>query len=467
MTMSQSLSKQSGSTQARVLEELVEEITTKLQAGEPVSLEAYADGHPEFAGQLRELLPALQVLAELGSGDAGGSEVARTPQPAPEWQFGTLGDFRLLREVGRGGMGVVYEAEQISLNRRVALKVLPFAGALDAKQLQRFKNEAQAAAGLHHTNIVPVHAVGCERGVHYYAMQFIDGRTLAAVIAELRVLAGQDQSRPEPSSELSAAAEALVRGQTAPERRSASNDQPTVASPAPDGQGAAETVMQVVTSTGRSVRNPAYFGAVARLGVQAAEALEHAHQLGVIHRDVKPGNLLVDGRGNLWVTDFGLAHCQSQVGLTMTGDLVGTLRYMSPEQALAKRVVDRPPHGYLLAGGNAVRVVDAGAGLCGERPRGVAAANRFRGAEAAAEVQQGDPGGPGNDRAEGAGQEPGRALRHRPGGGRRPAPLPGIQADPGPAADASAARAEVGEAAPESVLVRGLRSSPGSLTGRG
>src|SRR5207253_130876 len=99
-----------------------------------------------------------------------------------------LGDFQLLREVGRGGMGVVYEAEQISLGRRVALKVLPFAATLDGRQLQRFKNEAQAAACLHHTNIVPVYAVGCERGVHYYAMQFIDGQTLATLIRDLRRL---------------------------------------------------------------------------------------------------------------------------------------------------------------------------------------------------------------------------------------------------------------------------------------
>src|SRR5262249_24991812 len=92
-------------------------------------------------------------------------------------------------------------------------------------------------------------------------------------------------------------------------------------------------------STERSTRSPAYFRTVAQLGVQAAEALEHAHQLGVVHRDIKPANLLVDGRANLWVTDFGLAHCQGQAGLTMTGDLVGTLRYMSPEQALAKRAL--------------------------------------------------------------------------------------------------------------------------------
>src|SRR5262249_59567756 len=86
-------------------------------------------------------------------------------------------------------------------------------------------------------------------------------------------------------------------------------------------------------------RAPACFRAVAELGRQAAEGLDHAHQLGVIHRDVKPGNLLLDGFGKLWITDFGLAHCQSQASLTLTGDLVGTLRYMSPEQALAQRLV--------------------------------------------------------------------------------------------------------------------------------
>src|SRR5205823_6547365 len=97
-----------------------------------------------------------------------------------------FGDFRIVREVGRGGMGVVYEAEQLSLGRRVALKVLPFAGTMDYRQLQRFYNEARAAASLHHPHIVPVYAVGSERGVHYYAMQLIDGQTLAALIQDLQ-----------------------------------------------------------------------------------------------------------------------------------------------------------------------------------------------------------------------------------------------------------------------------------------
>jgi serine/threonine protein kinase/tetratricopeptide (TPR) repeat protein len=223
---------------------------------------------------------------------------------------GTLGDFRILREVGRGGMGVVYEAEQLSLHRHVALKVLPFAGTLDPRQLQRFRNEAQAAACLHHTNIVPVYYVGQDRGVHYYAMQFIEGQTLASLIHQLR----QAQAAP-----------------------AAAPPEGTMAYTPPRGPATESAALQATSATGSRGRD--HFRRVAALGVQAAEALEYAHQMGVIHRDVKPANLLLDGRGNLWVTDFGLAHVQSEASLTLSGDLVGTLRYMSPEQALAKRVV--------------------------------------------------------------------------------------------------------------------------------
>jgi WD40 repeat protein len=181
--------------------------------------------------------------------------------------------------------------------------------------LQRFKNEAQAAAHLQHQHIVPVYYVGCERGVHFYAMQFIEGQTLAAVIHELRQLA---EAKPVEMA-----------------RESPEQTGPWVRSPVAVAES---TGALAALSTERSTRSPGYFRTVASLGVQAAEALEHAHQLGIIHRDVKPANLLVDGAGRLWVTDFGLAHLQSQPGLTMTGDLVGTLRYMSPEQALAQRV---------------------------------------------------------------------------------------------------------------------------------
>jgi len=213
-------------------------------------------------------------------------------------------------------MGVVYEAEQISLGRRVALKVLPFAGMLDSRQLQRFVNEARAAACLHHPNIVPVHAVGNERGVHYYAMQLIEGRTLADVIRDL--------ARPE-----------------GPNPASAQEQRTTAYAPGDPWPSPCGTTRAAhADTTLLAARGREHFRSVARLGVQAAEALEYAHQTGVLHRDVKPANLLLDDRGNLWVTDFGLAHIQHGEGnLTLTGDLVGTLRYMSPEQALAKRVV--------------------------------------------------------------------------------------------------------------------------------
>ena len=166
------------------LAEVVEELTARLKAGEAVDLDAWLAERPVYADELRRLFPMLRLLAELSrSGEA--SAPAISPD---EVASGRLGDFRLVREIGKGGMGIVYEAEQISLLRRVALKVLPFAATMDPRHLQRFHNEAQAAACLHHTNIVPVFFVGSERGVHFYAMQYIDGQSLAEVIQGLRPL---------------------------------------------------------------------------------------------------------------------------------------------------------------------------------------------------------------------------------------------------------------------------------------
>jgi serine/threonine protein kinase len=307
--MSDSRSVSEGNGSGGVLAELLDELTARCQAGEAIDWERVERNHPEHAGELRRLLPALVALADLSHPEEGRPATPGVAAGA-DLVRGILGDYRIVREVGRGGMGVVYEAQQMSLARRVALKVLPFAATLDARQLQRFKNEAQAAACLQHQHIVPVYAVGCERGVHYYTMQFIDGQTVAAMIAELRRTSGpKTAAEPEPTSPYT---------------------------PCPGG---GETVAVAALSTEHSTRSLAFFRSVAELGRQAAEGLDHAHQLGVIHRDVKPANLMLDSRGNLWITDFGLAHCQSQASLTMTGDLVGTLRYMSPEQALAKRVI--------------------------------------------------------------------------------------------------------------------------------
>src|SRR5262245_18869888 len=151
--------------------EIVERLTARIKAGERFGPDELAVEFPDHADALSRLLPTMQMLAGLSEsvGREGGETVLLTPaQP--------LGDFRLIREVGRGGMGIVYEGEQLSLRRRVALKILPFAGTLDPKQLQRFKREVQAAAHLDHPNIVPVHFVGCDRDVHYYAMRYIEGQ---------------------------------------------------------------------------------------------------------------------------------------------------------------------------------------------------------------------------------------------------------------------------------------------------
>jgi hypothetical protein len=240
----------------------------RIEAGHPADPEQLLAEHPEIAEQLRSFL---DVANQIG-------QIAGEPPPALE-------DYRIVREIGRGGMGIVYEARQLSRGRRVALKVLPSATALDPRQLRRFQNEAQAARLLRHAHIVPVTSFGCERGVYSFAMQFIDGQNLADLIQGLR----QSEAASSPGS--------------------------------------------------CSTRDRAFFAKAARWAYQAAEALDHAHEQGVVHRDIKPSNLLIDTHGNLWITDFGLAQIRGEDGLTRTGDLIGTLRYMSPEQALGKRVV--------------------------------------------------------------------------------------------------------------------------------
>jgi serine/threonine protein kinase/Flp pilus assembly protein TadD len=341
------------------LERLLDELTDRLAAGEAVDLEDYARLYPQHADVLRRCLPAMEAMAGLGRTGSGSSGAGALPADTPHAAADVLGDFRILREVGRGGMGVVYEAEQLSLRRRVALKVLPLAAVLDERHLKRFRKEAQAAGQLHHTNIVPVYAVGCERGVHYYAMQFIDGRPLTGLLDDIRDLVAPDRIAPTrpagPGEEL---AYRLATGGFATTNPMPADPQatatyvpasgpPTLPLAAPAASPAAEPPRPYPSGVGLS-EGPSYVRSVARLGIQAAEALEHAHSRGVVHRDIKPANLLLDGLGNLWVTDFGLARLQDDRGLTLTGDVLGTLRYMSPEQAAGSKDLDHRTDVYSL-----------------------------------------------------------------------------------------------------------------------
>jgi serine/threonine protein kinase len=296
------------------LDVVAEEFARSCRAGEHPSVSDYAQRHPELADELRDLLPSIAMMEKLKNSrrQSVSSSVATAPR------LERIGDFRIVREVGRGGMGVVYEAVQESLGRRVALKVLSATATLDSTRLQRFDQEARAAARLHHTNIVPVFGVAEQDGVHYYVMQLIEGQALGDVV---RSLATGHPARLD----------ALRGGR--------SDSAGTVApSPSTSSGGEAWTPVGGTPSAGTGNARFAryYWRWVARVGQQVAEALHYAHQQGVLHRDVKPANLLLDARGTVWVADFGLAKVGDDSNVTRTGDIVGTLQYLAPE-ALKKR----------------------------------------------------------------------------------------------------------------------------------
>ncbi|HTU90692.1 MAG TPA: serine/threonine-protein kinase, partial [Gemmataceae bacterium] len=325
----------------KTLEVLAEEFVGRYRRGEHPPLSEYIAAHPELADEIRELFPTLVMMEELAPSDSGSVVPSAPPPEQPRL---SLGDYRILREIGRGGMGVVFEAEQLSLGRRVALKVLRHRAG-DATIRQRFHREARAAAQLHHTNIVPVFEVGEDQNACWYAMQLILGQGLDQIIEELRPLHSPIRSRtdmPAARPQLSQVTQALVSGQFACPDFDAS---PPVSSVSREPQASAAALAcgsRLTEETGAPLTNRSelsavdsaggqYYRSVARIGRQAAEGLAHAHARGIIHRDVKPSNLLLDTAGVVWITDFGLAKTQEK-SLTNTGDVVGTLRYMAPER---------------------------------------------------------------------------------------------------------------------------------------
>src|SRR5262245_12028155 len=255
----------------------LEEYRALLETGQRPDRDAFFAAHADVRAELADCLAGLEFVVaaapNLASspGGFGSAALDDLETQAP------LGDFRIIREIGHGGMGVVYEAEQLSLGRRVALKVLPFAAAMDPRHLQRFQNEARAAASLHHEHIVPVYGVGCERGVHYYAMQFIDGQSVDAVIRALR-----SEANPHATSGQN------LTGSTV-DYAASRIPEPADRTPGVAPETAEEPLAKA--STVLSSRDPHHFRHIAELGIQAAEALDHAHQLGIVHRDIKPANL--------------------------------------------------------------------------------------------------------------------------------------------------------------------------------
>ena len=242
---------------------------------------------------------------------------------------GKIGNFWIVRPIGRGGMGVVYEAMEEVLNRRVALKVLPSGALIDEMQIRRFKNEAAAAAQLVHPNIVPVYSANSDRGVHYYAMQLIDGQNIAEVIGSIRERISTEE-KVKPNADTPRDIGTTQRGTNAPTTKS-SKDSSSRKQLMEDDFAAAVSQHRHPQSCQR------LFKSIAAIGRDAARAIHYAHDAGIVHRDIKPHNLMLDEKGKVWVTDFGLAQIRDNPVGTRTGDVLGTLKYMSPEQASGRK----------------------------------------------------------------------------------------------------------------------------------
>ena len=331
------------SSSTNPLDTLAAEFMARLRRGESPSIGEYANRHPDLADEIHDLFPALGFVEAVKPNTQDEAALNAVSVVAPGDQqhpFPVISDYRIFREIGRGGMGIVYEAEHLALGRRVALKVLTAQS--DAIAIQRFEQEARAAAAMHHSNIVPVFDVGSSGSHNYYAMQFIVGDGIDQVIA---VLADSKRRAKETGKNL--ASPNSARGEveiaqsvaiTLTKEWSSVEHHP--GGPHAGSSGIARvdndsTQAQADTTAISSLSSPdsaqTYPRNVARIGVEVAGALEHAHRNGIIHRDIKPSNILLDTTGRAWVADFGLAKSAS-VELTQTGAILGTLRYMSPER---------------------------------------------------------------------------------------------------------------------------------------
>lgn len=298
------------------LEMLAADFVERQRKGERVSIEQYAAEHPELAEEIQELFPTIVAMERLklqqeksGSGQASLGPV----------KLERLGDYRILREIGRGGMGIVFEAEQESLARRVAIKVLPRHALLDEEHLKRFERETRIAANLHHTNIVPVFGVGEQDGFHYFVMQYIEGVSLDRAIEQLN----RDHRREDV--EETEDDRPVVRAKT-----DLSLLKKIVKHAFHESVGKAAAKEGSIPGYGpmRSF----YWRRMAKIGMQAARALDYAHAQGTLHRDIKPANLLLDAQSVVWISDFGVAKALESEDVTQTGDLTGTLRYVAPER---------------------------------------------------------------------------------------------------------------------------------------
>ena len=336
-------------------DELADQFAAEIRSGACANIDAYVRLYPEHASEIRRLFPVLQMMeaeaVAVANVDSEADLLAAELQQLDSACNEKLGDYRIVREIGRGGMGLVFEAHQESLDRRVALKLLPDSARFDTRRLKRFEQEAMAAAQLHHTNIVPVFGIGKHRETSYFVMQYIEGQTIDNVLTELsrvrsrevdqstKVDAHADTMASTIASKISSAA----MGQQKSGSRTGRIGIPSQAADKSGTNGQRDSgkrdsgksesgINNSATIVDESENDRAFFQNIAFIGTQVADALAHAHSKKILHRDIKPSNLMLDLAGNTWVTDFGLAKSFESPDLTRTGEVVGTLRYMSPEQ---------------------------------------------------------------------------------------------------------------------------------------
>ncbi len=268
------------------LESIIHEFTMALRAGQHPTIQQYQDRYPHLADEIADVLSSISMIEQFKSASA--STTGSRQKLDSVSKLKQIGPYKILKEIGRGGMGVVFAAIHESLGRHVAIKVMPTPLMDGETHVQRFRREAQAAARLHHTNIVSVFEAGEGQGYHYYVMDFVDGESLNQVIDRLRSM--------------------NVGGAIAADLKTKA----------------------IANSSSNLEKNR--FRWAAKLAAQMADALSHAHSVGILHRDIKPSNMILDSTGRIWITDFGLAKDISQeTALTRTGDVVGTPQYLPPE----------------------------------------------------------------------------------------------------------------------------------------
>lgn len=289
--------------QRQPVEVLCEEFLVRWRKGDDVSIESYAEVHENLRDDILALFPAMLAMETAKQDDLSAST---RPVYLHVDQLQRIGDFRIIREIGRGGMAIVYEAEQQSLQRRVAIKVFPEQAFENSRHVHRFQREAQTVAALHHNNIVPIFGSGEQDGLHYFVMQLLTGQSLDKIIETLNLCEQQGDD-----------------GHCSPSRGTKSSGEVPVGSPPASTRENARSAFHL---------DAGHWRWSADIVQQIANGLEYAHQHGVMHRDIKASNIIVDEKGRAWLTDFGLATNQSADQLSHSGDIAGTLRYMAPER---------------------------------------------------------------------------------------------------------------------------------------